>query len=251
MSNDMRKRRRQVAWVCFEPYLSEEELLKSIQILERSFQTDSISNLIAYISRVCADFGIDTQVRKSLYSKFHEMMAEETDLLIDPLSLMRDKEPARSASKLPEYKSAPIQPKPAPAIPLEPKSVPIESTPLDNRREFPPHTTVFINFMQQIIIYLPEKSILFIALIEFSKGKKQDAQEKEIAVLVGRWANNPDNFDWAEGLDEKVLARLVHLVYTGLCELLGPIEADESFHKAMAFCEQQPEARQFSPARFL
>jgi hypothetical protein len=241
-----------VAWVCFEPYLSEEELLQSVQILERSFQTDSISNLIAYISKICAEFGIDTQVRKSLYSKFHEMMSEETDLLIDPLSLMRDKEPARPVSKPPEYKAAPIQPKAvAPAILLEPKSVPIESAPIDNRRELPPHTMVFIDFMRQIIIYLPEKPVLFITLIDFSKGKKQGTQEKEIAVIIGRWANNPDNFDWAEGLDEKVLARLVHLVYTGLCVILGPIEADESFHKAMAFCEQKPEARQFSPARFL
>jgi len=89
MGNDITKRRRrEVAWICFEPYLSEEELLKSIQMLEREFQADSISNLITYITRICSEFGIDSGIRRPLCSQFHEMMSQDTEMLIDPIALL-------------------------------------------------------------------------------------------------------------------------------------------------------------------
>jgi hypothetical protein len=84
--NDINKRRRQAAWICFEPYLAEEQLFKAIHILERGYQTDSVSNSIAYIGRVCLEFDIGSEVRKLLYGQFHKLMSEGADLRIDSLA---------------------------------------------------------------------------------------------------------------------------------------------------------------------
>ncbi|MGJ0491943.1 hypothetical protein [Methylobacter sp.] len=81
----------------------------------------------------------------------------------------------------------------------------------------PPHTVVFSYFMRQLIAYLPDKPALFEILMELAKNKRNSVDH------ISRWASNPDKFDWAEGLDEKTLASLVHRVYTAFCELMGPV----------------------------
>lgn len=230
MNNDMRKRRRQVAWICFEPHLSEAQLIQAIQMLERSFQLDSVSNLIAYVTKICSEFEIDTSIRKSLYSKFHEMMAEDTDLLIDPLSLIFEQEPSNSVHE--------TKPQ-APALTAAQHQSP----------DAPPHILVFTHFMQHIIDNLSEQEDFFETLMALAKLSKTTTKKLEMPVKI--WTDNPTSFLWAEGLNEQMLADLVHLAYTALCELLGPISADDVFHKAIAVCEQKPEARLFPPARFL
>jgi hypothetical protein len=236
--NDINKRRRQVAWICFEPHLAEEQLFKAIHLLEQGYQTDSVSNLIAYISKICSEFDIGPEIRKSLYGQFHKLMSEGTDLRIDPLSLAFEKNQSKSQQK--PAASKPVQASQVPALSLVER---LEQQ--DKTVALPPHTVVFSCFMSQLIAYLPEKSALFEILMELAKNKKDSIDH------ISRWASNPDDFNWAEGLDEKVLANWVHWVYTAFCEILGPITADEYFHKAIAVCEQKPESRQFSPCRFL
>lgn len=236
--NDTNKRRRQAAWVCFQPHLAEDQLFKAIHLLERSYQADSVSNLIAYISKVCSEFDIGPEIRKSLYGRFHQLMTEDTDLQMDPLSTMLEQNQSQPLPK-------PVQRRPAPVLSAVER--------IEERQEamasLPAHTVVFSDFMKQLTAYLPEKNALFEVLMELAEDKKTGAREN--AGHISRWANKPDDFGWAEDLDEKALAGLVHLVYTALCEMLGPVAADECFHKAIAVCEQKPEARQFSPSRFL
>lgn len=90
---------------------------------------------------------------------------------------------------------------------------------------------------------VPERSTFLQILKELSLDKKQG--KKDWADNVSRWLDSPDNFAWAVGLDEKALAGLVHLVYTSLCEILGPVQADGYFHKIIAHCEKMPEAAYF------
>ncbi|SJM96509.1 hypothetical protein [Crenothrix polyspora] len=231
---DIKKRRRQVSWLCFQPYLSEEQRVEAIQILDRDYQTEGMSSLIAYVTRICSEFGIDMSNRIALYGQFRELMKEETVLSIDPLSfgVERDHDELRQKQ-------------------AEPKLSPFKTDPADSTvaPKLTAHTVIFIYFMKQVYTHLAEKSALFQVLKELSLDKRQG--KKDMADNVNRWAGNPNNFAWAVGLDEKTLASLVHLVYTGLCEILGPIHADECFHKAIAQCEKLPEAKAFSPSRFL
>jgi len=239
MNSDMKKHRRQAAWICFEPHLAEDQLIKAIQILEHGFQLDSVSNLIAYVTKICSEFSIETATRKSLYGQFHELMMQETDLLIDPLSLVLEKKhtkpiPIALSSSVAERQPNPANVAPAPAKP--PIILPL-------------HALVFSHFMHQVIAYLPEQTEFFETLTDLSRKKRTGT--KIIEAHVNSWAVNPGDFQWAESLTEKMLADLVHLVYTALCEFLGPIEADEAFHKAIAMCEQKPETRHYHPSRFL
>ncbi|MCL7421658.1 MAG: hypothetical protein M8364_12220 [Methylobacter sp.] len=236
--NDINKRRRQAAWVCFQPHLAEDQLFKAIHLLERGYQADSVSNLIAYISKVCSEFGIGPEIRKSLYGRFHQLMTEDTGLQVDPLSAMLEQSQSQPLPKS-------VQRRPASAL----SSVERIEERQEAAASLPAHTVVFSDFMKQLMAYFPEKNALFEVLMELAGDKKTGTREN--AGHISRWANKPDDFGWAEDLDENALAGLVHLVYTALCEMLGPVAADECFHKVIAVCEQKPEARQFSPSRFL
>lgn len=77
MAIDDHNLRRQIAWACFEPHLSETQLIGAIDLLENHFKGDSISHIIHYVSAVCAEFGIDDATRKALYNQFHQMLFDQ------------------------------------------------------------------------------------------------------------------------------------------------------------------------------
>ncbi len=180
MNHDMRQRRRKVAWACFEPHLSEQQLVESVQILERGYQTDSVSNLIAYISKVCTEFGIDGEIRKSLYSRFHQMMLENTDSLADPLTL------AQGKGAIPSEKTA--EPSPTPPTPITP--APAASSPEEPEPPLP--VLIFSYFMQQIIASLANEADFFPIMLEHVKDEKQ--HNNKSADLIMQWAESPDKF---------------------------------------------------------
>lgn len=246
MITDIKKHRRQVAWVCFEPYLAQDQLIRAIQILEQSYQIDNISNLIAYVTKICSEFSIDIKDQKLLYGQFYKMMSEPLELLIDPLSFVFEKEINKATIATTDPKPVQLQAKPIPAT-IVPQ--PALTASMAEATNFPDHTLIFKHFVKQLIAYLPDTSDLLTMLNELVEDEKQ--MSKELADIINRWKNNLDDFAWTEGLDEKTLAGLVHQIYMGLCDVLGPIGADESFHKAIASCEQLPEARRFPPSRFL
>jgi hypothetical protein len=234
MNNAMRKRRRQVAWACFEPHLPEEQRLKAIQILEHGFQIDGVSNLIAYITRICSEFGIGSETCKLLFNQFYKMMMDESaGFLADPLPSSHPQEPQHPAEKSPAAPGPIVAPIPATAEPVRKVSI---------------HAWMFAHFMQQLLGYLPQPTDFFTTLAELAADKKV---AKTIGMHINGWLNDADDFGWAGALSEQQLADIVHLAYTALCEALGPIAADDVFHKSLAKCEQRPEAREFSPSRFL
>jgi len=241
MRKDINKHRRLVAWICFEPHLTEPQLLKAIEILEHGYQTDSVSSLIAYVSKICGDYGIGAEIRKSLYGKFHELMSKEVDDLIDPWALV---EADRQAQAIPfDSKLMPKAESPAAEVPKAPRQPPA-ATP--SQPVVPAVTVVFVGFIKIIVEHISDQTEFFELLAAESKQK-----QKEVHPLIGRWSGNLAEYDWAHGLNEAVLAKLLQLVYAVLCELTGPIEADQVFHKAIAKCGQMPEAKQFPPTRFL
>lgn len=234
---DINKRRRQAAWKCFEPYLNEEQLLDAIRILEQGYQTEGTINLINYIKKVCNQFNIGEQTRKALHLQFHQLMLVPFESAGDPLLKLQALEKARL--------SAPHQ-TPANATPVA-EEAPKEPTAPEIQQ--PGHTVLFGLLVTQIVEYCRQTEELFVVLGELIHGDKQ--HRREFADLLGHWTEKPEDFSWATVLDEKALTRLVHLVYTAVCEILGPVEADHCFHLALAVCEKHPEARRFPPSRFL
>jgi hypothetical protein len=92
MNDDIRQRRRQAAWLCFEQYLPEEQLLEAIEILEQQFQLDGVGVLISYVSKICSQFNLGKEVGKALCIKFFEAMArQDIKLPTDPLLLIEEK----------------------------------------------------------------------------------------------------------------------------------------------------------------
>jgi hypothetical protein len=151
---DVKKRRRQVAWVCFESYLSEEELIQAIEILERDFQVDGAINVIAYVAKICMELGINLQDHKSLCGRFDELMsATAAPMINDPLSLIHRKKRVEPAKKPVQSESIVVDE----IIPLaEPKETAIT----------PAYNLVFISFITSVLEYTPDQNELFIMLAD-------------------------------------------------------------------------------------
>jgi hypothetical protein len=263
---DMRKYRRQATWLCFESYLSEEQLLKAIRILEDSFQLNGTINLIAYVAKICMSFGINFETQKILYSRFYNLMSDTDQLaqVNDPLALLIEKEKLKSVDDLFETRITAVKKKL-----IEQKTEKLEKEKIETidnvfkDRDMAVQQTettveqkivlvpnlVFASFMSSVLTYTLNKPEVFEMLAELVADKK--LQSQDLAAYIEQWNNDATSFTWAESLDEETLSRLVHLVYMSLCEVVGPIVTDEYFHKALAICEQQPEARIFSPSQFL
>lgn len=230
---DIRKRRRQAAWICFTPYLSEQQMIQAIQILERSFQIDGTMNLIAYVTKICAEFDIDSSMNKVLYTEFYKLVTGKDRLTTDPLPLILKNE-----------QKEPV--KPVLVTASTSNDAPDET---QTKPNIPAHCLVFAHFMNAVFEYTPDKIELSVILEALVIDEKQQALDLKNYVM--KWLNNPTSFGWTRNLSEQTLARLVHLVYMSLCEVLGPIAADDCFHKALARSGQIPEARIFSPSQFL
>lgn len=243
----MNKRRRQVAWVCFEPHLTKPQLIEAIRVLERGFQKEGVSNLIAYVSKVCADCNIGAEVRKSLYGQFHELLAEKNDTLIDPLPLLQNSLPvaetvALAAQPSPAVEIAPLAAQPLPVAEPAPPPEEMEDT-------LSAHAKMFNRIMEQLLGNLPHQADFLDALDELSKNKHLSSLE--LGQHVSGWLENPDNFLWAADLSEKELINIARLVDTALREAFGPINADNQLRQAISQYGQDPLVLKFFPRQIL
>lgn len=228
---DSRKLRRQAAWLCFEPHLNEEQCLGAIQMLEHGYQVEGVTNQISYIGAVCARYGISEKVRKSLYLNFHQLLSDMPESAIDPLTrLQGDRQ------------------RPVPKSPLD--SVTDQKPCTNGKPNAKPPAQVVI-FSQ--LAYQVQDDCKHCDLFATLRHLTEDGRNRNqvFAGIIEHWSKNPDNFSWALKLEEAELKQFVHLLYTGVCEALGPVEADRCFHRALAVCERRAEAKEFPPARFL
>lgn len=225
MSEQIKKRRRQAASLCFEKYLTKEQLTQAIELLERDFQVEGSINLIAYVAKVCMQFGINLQEHKNLHSQLISLINSDAPLSIkDPLALLKQTTPTDLILST-------------------------DTTVNEPSTSIAAHTLVFAHLMHHVIKYSDVKAALFSTLIDLVSDKK--SKDYTLYLYVHEWVKHPNSFRWSESLDVAKLTQLVHLVYTALCELLGPIATDDCFHRALTVCEHRPEARQFPPAKFL
>lgn len=234
MNDDIRQRRRQAAWFCFEQHLTEEQLLEAIGILEQQFQLDGVGVLISYVSTVCAQFNLGKEVGKALCVKFFEVMANrEIKLPTDPLLLIEEKR--FSAIRQQEQQAAAEKAKEAAPPPVE---------------EIPAHSMIFMSLLKYLLKEVFTDEMVLIKLLKLCC--EQDKKiHKDIKAAIDNWQLNPQSFRWVLPFSESQLAEVTHLIYVCLCEVSGPVEADQIFHKAIAVCELRPEAKKFPPSRLL
>lgn len=218
---DIQQHRRMAAWECFKPHLPETELWQAIRMLDSDHQIDSPTAQIAYVKKVAMTFGIDDAVRKSLYQQFHQ-------LLQHPLGSF-DLQPLQAAN-------SPVIPNITWPMAIQESEV-VAAAP----------RSAAVNLFAILTGYVIERTAndeLFDILGELGQ------EEMEMAALIGRWQVDSRDYAWAVELQETTLKRLVHTLYTAVCELVGPVEADRRFHEALGLCLKQPDAQQFPPGRF-
>lgn len=232
---DPNKQRRFAAWKCFQPYLTESQLLEAIAVLDLEYQTDSPISLITYVKKIAVKFGIDEAARKTLHVQFHQWLQSPATEVIDPVASISQPTTTRHTDSAASMIGANTPDKTQPEL-STPKSV-----------ELPPYAILFAVLTQQVLELCP-KDELFAVLSDLANNATQKFPLE--LQLFDQWRAEPSSFNWSVELDETALIGLVHIIYTAVCEVLGPIEADRCFHKAMATCEKHPQAKLFPPARF-
>jgi hypothetical protein len=241
MNEDIRQRRRQAAWLCFEPHLDEDRLVQAIELLEQRFQIEGMNILISYITTVCTEFNIHKDIGKSLCVKFFELMAHKNIVLPrDPLPLVEEKR----LSAIRERTSKEVK-----------EEVPAASTSTSSANippieEMAAHNVIFICFLKHILKESFSNHQTLIDLLKLCCAQDKKIT-RSVRIAVDIWNDNPQSFRWVLALDEKKSAEFTHLLYLCVCEISGPVEADQLFHKTIALCEQRPEARKFAPSRLL
>lgn len=237
MMKDHNKQARLAARKCFKPYLSEEQLSQAIRILDQGYQFDSAISLIAYVKKIATEFGINEATRKTLHIQFHQwLLSPLEDESIDILQLQKDQASFSATAPAMVREEAASTPIIADYPQQKPPKV-----------ELPPHVVVFTVLVQQI-----GESCSLLELLKIVNDiiDSKNPRSKLLIQAIKQWQPQTDNFDWAVNLDESILIGLVHTLYTAVCELLGPVEADQQFHDALTVCEKHPEAKLFSPSRF-
>jgi hypothetical protein len=234
MNDEIRRRRRQAAWFCFQPHLSEDKLVTAIELLEQRFQFDGVNILISYITEVCNQFDIPKDIGKALCVKFFELMAHKSiKLPNDPLPLVEEKR--FTAIRQQEQEAAKTQQKQEAIPPIE---------------EIAAHSVIFMCFLKHVIKDSFETHAGLIKLLKLCCENDKKITNT-VKAAIESWHQNPESFRWVLVLDVDKLAELTHLLYICLCEAAGPVTADQVFHKAIAICEQRPEAKKFPLSRLL
>lgn len=232
---DANKQARQAAWICFQPYLNEEQLLAAISILDHEYQIDSAISLITYVKKIATQFGINDVTRKTLHIKLHQLMQSplaDQNASLNQLNRLEDIQSSWLPQPSPKQMAHAVEPV------QEDKA---------SRTEQASHARVFAALIQQISHSCPYQELL----AALADSVNNDARSSQLeAAAIKQWQAQPDNFDWINMLAESALINMMHKVYTAVCELLGPVQADHCFHEAITCCEKLPEAKLFSPGRF-
>jgi hypothetical protein len=240
MMKDPNKQARLAARKCFKPYLSEQQLSYAMRILEQGYHIDSATSLIAYVKKIATEFGINEATRKTLHIQLHQLLSSPVEIEDEPEDDLQPPidMPSSSVTQPPISSEEPI------AAPITTEEQELQDP---TKIAVPPHVALFTILIKQIG---KSCSIQELLMIVTDIVDSNNPRSKPIIQALKQWQMQSDNFEWAINLDESLLIGLVHTLYTAVCELQGPVEADHLFHTALTVCEKHPEAKLFSPSRF-
>jgi hypothetical protein len=269
MAIDSSSLRRRAAVSALSGLLDDAALMDALLLLHDSLRSDNITDVIRYIDNVARKNGLDAGTAKRLYPAFFGALKKpEDELPLDPLPLMMA---ARQSLRLPAPAAVPMAatyiPAPRPVPMPVPVPVPVYVAPAV--AVLPPEPVV-VPMIEPDPPKAPEVEV-FAALIHFVVERMAHYHANDWAPLRAdalqamdrsrlpaalrqqlhqAWAA-PSDKAWKVEASAKELSEVVHQIYVALCENLGPVDADRIMTGAVQTAERLPQARQFSPKKFL
>jgi hypothetical protein len=261
MAQDAFSLRRRAALAALRPVLDDSALMEALWDLQENMRGDGVSDVISYIDGVSKRHMLDARTTKRLYETiFRSLKAPDGDLPDDPWSAMQASRAVRSApvaSPQFTFNPTPVAP-PQVAAPVPvPTPLPAASTAAAPApapaRQIPPEQAVFSGLIRAILDEIQQfhsavmedfrtDSLKELGKLRVSGQAKHDFKQAWLRPLQDEWQISATTTE---------LAELMHLVYIGLCESIGPVEADQVLGRALRSAERLPEARIVSPKRFL
>lgn len=278
MALDSSSVRRRAAVAVLSEVLDEAALLDALFVLHDSLRSDNVTDVIRYIDTVVRKNGLDAGTAKRLYPGFFGALKKaEDELPLDPLPMMMAaRQHLRQHVVAPAGWSVPVPPPPPLVVVPTPVPIPVpvavpviplvasgaaETTPVAvepvvmEPPQVPkaPEVEVFAALMHDLVERLqshhaadfgPVRSDV---LLELERSRLPTGLRQQIREA---WAE-PEFKAWKVDAQAKELSELVHQVYVAVCENLGPVNADRIMTAAVQTADRLPQARQFSPKKFM
>lgn len=257
MAQDAFSLRRRAALAALQPVLDDNALIEALWDLQENMRGDGISDVISYIDGVAKRHLLDVRTTKRLYEAiFRSLKTPEAELPDDPWPAMQASRAVRAAPAMsPQFTSnpAPAQPPQVPASPPAATPLPVASTAPAPTRQIPPEQAVFSGLIRVILAEIQQfhsavmvdfrtDSLKGLGKLRVSGQAKHDFKQAWLQPLQDEWHISATATE---------LSELMQLIYIGLCESIGPVEADQVLARALRSTERLPEARLFSPRRLL
>ncbi len=272
--------RRRAVYAVLAPVLDDEALIAVLWLQQDQLRGDSVTDIIRFIDRVAELYRLDVPTRR-LYEQLHQALRQpESALPLDPLPLMQASAPAPQAVRAvtPSLPAAPTPgPPPVVAPAPVPVSVPVSSpaplmgvvAPSPLPQAFPgttPQAPAAPDLSGRPAVQVVHAGLMRSALAQVRQYHPTAVEDLRSAALaqVGRvrvsgpvreawrsaWEQEAQS-DWLINAPQNALAELVNTFYVALCEALGPVDADHVLTRAVREAEGLPQAREFSPRRFV
>ncbi|MFM2055826.1 MAG: hypothetical protein RLY71_211 [Pseudomonadota bacterium] len=264
MAQDASSLRRRAALAALRPVLDDRALMDALWDLQDSMRGDAVSDVIGYIDRLAQRHLLDARVTKRLYEVMFGAIRnpDAANLPADPWPAMQAGRTTRQAPVAPApvaAYAAPTRPAPMPAPVPAPIAVPTPAPALAPAPvaapvpQGPPEQAIFSGLIRAILAEVQQfhsealndvrvDALKDIGRLRISGQAKHDFKQAWLKPLQDEWQVNASAAE---------LAELTHLVYVGLCEAIGPVDADQVLARAVRHVERMAEARAFSPRRLL
>jgi hypothetical protein len=188
--------RRRAIYTGLRPFLDDNALLNAIKIWQADFSQKPKFALSVFVSRCCTTPQLKQQRAKILGSIFMAMDAPQSELLPDPLEHLKPVDKSLILGFENDHK-----------------------------------TKVFITLLQQIFMHfnaLEEKKIRQFLIDNLAKI---DADNRHVVHmqewLLEKAATLDANYDTGD------MQKLIHFAYVAMCELFGPVKADQYLAQAV------------------
>lgn len=234
-------RRRCAAYMTLAEVLEGEQLMRALWMLEERDQTADKMTFIGFVGVTAELLGINSNLITTLYSKLNQNLTlPDLELPDDPMPQMLEfRGIGNSTSKV--NSSANIA------------ATTQNSKKLANKIKGTPEMTVFVAFISCIV-----------SETGFPKVAKYPFFKEVFKEEITRISLDKDSLEqmnlWLEALHIKVfkknisaekLSSIIHSLYVTLCEVFGPVKADELFNQAINMTCKLSAAKLFSPKNFL
>lgn len=261
--------RRRAAMAVLSQYLDEDALFEALWLQDNRMRGDALSDVIAFIDAVEAQFMLDHATSKRLYGAFFSALkTPKDDLPADPWPEMQAwMTQSRSTPSHQEYSPAPVleyqpefEPEPEPtslAEPVESISPAVQvapvAPPLVESATSKEPQLIFGAMMRTVIQEIYEfhrraaDTIWTVALSELEKSELTEAVKMRFSLAWMR----PLNDDWIVPGMSLELTELTRIMFVSLAHAFGRNGANQILGRGVASAEQLPEALKFPPKRLL